>query len=100
MELLERIKRLLDIVGNEHDELLELYVEIAEEEVLDYCGDVAIPDNLIAQMVVIKFQRRGTESLSNSNYAGNGETFLQDYPSNIINRLERLKRSNRRLRTL
>ena len=100
MELLERIKRLLDIVGNEHDELLELYVEIAEEEVLDYCGDVAIPENLIAQIVVIKFQRRGTESLSNSNYAGNGETFLKDYPSNIINRLERLKRSNRRLRTV
>ena len=100
MELLERIKRLLDIVGNEHDELLELYVEIAEEEVLDYCGDVAIPDNLIAQMVVIKFQRRGTESLSNSNYAGNGETFLQDYPSYILTRIESLKKSNRRLRTL
>ena len=100
MELLERIKRLLDIVGNEHDELLELYVEIAEEEIIDYCGEVAIPENLIAQMVVIKFQRRGTESLSNSNYAGNGETFLQDYPSYILTRIESLKKSNRRLRTL
>ena len=100
MELLERIKRLLDLVEDEYDELLELYIEIAEEEIIDYCGEVAIPENLIAQMVVIKFQRKGTESLSNSNYAGNGETFLKDYPTNILDRLERLKKANRRLRTL
>ena len=100
MELLERIKRLLDIVGDEYNELLEIYIEIAEEEVLDYCGDVAIPDNLIAQMVVIKYQRKGTESLSNSNYSGNGETFLKDYPTHIVNRIEQLKKKSRRLRTL
>ncbi len=100
MELLERVKRLLDLVGDEYNELLEIYIEIAEEEILDYCGDVAIPDNLIAQMVVIKFQRKGTESLSNSNYSGNGETFLSDYPAHIIKRLETLKKKSRRLRTL
>lgn len=100
MELLERVKRLLDLVGDEYNELLEIYIEIAEEEIFDYCGDVAIPDNLIAQMVVIKYQRKGTESLSNSNYSGNGETFLSDYPAHIIKRLETLKKKSRRLRTL
>ena len=31
MELLERIKRLLDLVGEEHDEPLELYIELPIE---------------------------------------------------------------------
>ena len=100
MELLESIELLLDLVGDEYDELLEIYIEIAEEEIFDYCGDVAIPDNLIAQMVVIKYQRKGTESLSNSNYSGNGETLLKDYPTHIVNRIEQLKKKSRRLRTL
>lgn len=100
MELLARIKRLLDIVGDEHDELLELYIEIVEEEILDFCGDVAIPENLIAQMVVIKFQRKGTESVSSSNYAGNGEVYLKEYPDHIERRLKTLRRKNRRLKSL
>lgn len=101
MELLEKIKRLLGIVGEEQDELLDLYIEIAEEEVIAYCGEVAIPENLIAQMVVIKFQRKGTEALSNANYSGNGEVYLPDYPNYILRRLEDLKaNSKRRLRTL
>lgn len=100
MELLSMIKALLGIDGPEHDTLLNLYSEFAEEEVLDYCGEVDIPESLIAQMVVIKFQRRGTESLSNSNYAGNGETFLKEYPPQIQTRIDMLKRSTRRLRTL
>lgn len=100
MELLSIIKTLLEIEGNQHDTLLNLYSEFAEEEVLDYCGDIDIPESLIAQMVVIKFQRKGTECLANSNYAGNGETFLKDYPPYILSRLNRLKKSNRRLRTL
>ena len=99
--VLEKAKKLIGLTTNEDDALLELYIEIAEEEIREAVGNVPrIPETLLAQMVNIKYQRRGTESLSNSNYAGNGETFLQDYPSNIINRLERLKRSNRRLRTL
>lgn len=100
MELLQMTKQLIGLDGEEHDQLLELLLTIAEEEVLDYCGNVEIPKSLVAQMVVIKFQRRGTESLANSNYAGNGETFLKEYPPNISRRLENLKKSTRRLRTL
>ena len=101
MELLERIKKLLGLAGSEHDELLELYIEVSEEEIIEYCGEVNIPDTLVAQMVEIKYQRRGTESLANSNYSGNGEVFLPDYPPNIIRRLETLKGSKKRkLRTL
>lgn len=99
--VLEKAKKLIGLSTNEEDALLELYIEIAEEEVREAVGNVPrIPDTLLAQMVNIKYQRRGTESLSNSNYAGNGETFLQDYPSYILARIEGLKKSNRRLRTL
>lgn len=100
MELLSMIKALLEIDSPEYDTLLNLYSEFAEEEILDYCGEVDIPESLIAQMVVIKFQRKGTESLSNTNYSGNGETFLKEYPPHITRRIETLKKSNRRLRSL
>ena len=93
-------KQLLGLDGDEHDSLLNLYHAIAEEEILDYCGRVEVPKTLVSQMAVIKFQRKGTESLSNTNYSGNGETFLKEYPPQITRRLETLKKSNRRLRTL
>lgn len=99
--VLEKAKKLIGLTTNEDDALLELYIEIAEEEIREAVGNVPrVPETLLAQMVNIKYQRRGTESLSNSNYAGNGETFLQDYPSYILTRIESLKKSNRRLRTL
>lgn len=101
MELLDKIKILTGIKTNDYDEILEIYIEMVEEEIFDYCGEVAIPENLVVQMVNIKFQRRGTEALSNTNYSGNGEVYLNDYPANILRRLEDLKdKSKRRLRTL
>ena len=99
--VLEKAKKLIGLTTEEDDALLELYIEIAEEEVREAVGNVPrIPDTLLAQMVNIKYQRRGTESLSNSNYAGNGETFLKEYPSYILDRIESLKKANKRLRTL
>lgn len=99
--VLEKAKKLIGLTTEEDDALLELYIEIAEEEVREAVGNVPrIPDTLLAQMVNIKYQRRGTESLSNSNYAGNGETFLKEYPPYILDRIESLKKANRRLRTL
>lgn len=102
-QVLEKVKLLNGLVDNpKYDDLINLYIEMAEEEVRDYCGStVTIPPTLTIQMVNIKFQRRGTEALSNANYSGNGEVYLNDYPANILRRLEDLKdKSKRRLRTL
>ena len=63
---ISRIKESIDKIGDTF--LKRVYTE---EEILEYCGEVSIPDTLVAQMVEIKYQRRGTESLSNSNYSGN-----------------------------
>lgn len=83
------------------DPLLRLYIDLAREEVAELCGEgVDIPNTLLSQMVSIKYQRRGTESLTSSNYSGNGENYLKDYPPYILNRIEGLKKSKRKLRTL
>lgn len=102
-QILDNVKLLNGLSANPaYDDLINLYIEMAEEEVVDYCGaTVEIPPSLITQMVNIKFQRRGTEALSNANYSGNGEVYLNDYPANILRRLDDLKdKSKRRLRTL
>lgn len=101
--ILEQVKLLLDLTTDGGvDPLLNLYTKMAMEEIRDYCGEFSeVPETLVAQMVVIKYQRRGTESLANSNYAGNGEVYLGDYPNYILRRLDDLKsKSKRRLRTL
>jgi hypothetical protein len=102
-QVLDKVKLLNGLKDNpQYDDIINLYIEMAEEEVVDYCGStVNIPPSLIVQMTNIKFQRRGTEALSNTNYSGNGEVYLNDYPANILRRLEDLKdKSKRRLRTL
>lgn len=102
-QILDNIKLLTGASDSpETDKLLNLYIQMAEEEVVEYCGSgVTIPPSLIVQMVEIKYQRKGTEALSNANYSGNGEVYLPDYPANILRRLEDLKaNSKRKLRTL
>lgn len=102
-QILNNVKLLNGLSDNpKYDDLLNLYIEMAKEEVAEYCGGTAeAPPSLITQMVNIKFQRRGTEALSNTNYSGNSEVYLNDYPSNILRRLEDLKdKSKRKLRTL
>lgn len=96
-----KAKQLIGLTSDTDDLLLELYYEIATEEVTSYCGELKeIPESLIAQMIMVKYQRRGTESISSSNYAGNGESYLADYPPSILNRLESLKKGNRRIKML
>ena len=101
--LINKIKLLEVSASTLSDELLGLYIEIADSEVKDYCknSDISIPDNLLIQMVQVKIQRKGTEAVSSSNYAGNGENYLKEfYPPPVIIALENLRKSNRRLRSL
>lgn len=101
-QVLEQLKLLIGGDLEEELPLLNLFIDMAIEEIEDYCGaGVTIPTSLITQMANIKYQRRGTEALSNTNYSGNGEVYLNDYPASILRRMDDLKDSSkRRLRTL
>ena len=105
MDVLTRSKMLLGLGDStESDELLTLYSEIVLEELNSFIEGVeTYPTNLVAQMTVYKFQRRGTEPLASADYSGSRETFINNYPFNIANQLKNLiakHGSNRRLRTL
>ena len=99
-ELIENIKLLAGITDDNKDKIIDLLINITTEEIKARTNAKEIPDSLLIQMVVIKYQRRGSEALTNASYSGDSETFNNSYPKYIFDALEELKRNNRRLRSL
>lgn len=99
-ELIENIKLLAGITTNNQDKLIDLLINITEGEVREKTKATEIPESLLIQMVVIKYQRRGSESLTNASYSGDSETYNNSYPKYILDAIEELKKRNRKLRTL
>lgn len=96
--VIEKSKLLLGLTDNTEDALLELYREIAEEELSTVTN--TFPPNLVAQMVVVKYQKKGIESVSSAQYSESRETFFLDYPTPIVNQIKALQRQNRKLKSL
>lgn len=102
MELLNNIKLLAGINDDNQNDLISLLIFITREEIVSKtkANPDKIPDSLLIQMVVIKYQRRGSEALTNASYSGDSETFNNSYPKYILDAIEELKRTNRRLRSI
>ena len=101
MELINNIKLLAGINDNNQDELINLLINIVTQEINVRTNNIKeIPESLLIQMVVIKYQRRGSEALTNASYSGDSETFNNSYPKYILDAIEELKRTNRRLRSI
>lgn len=96
--MLEKIKLLLGIYSDDKDELINELIEMTKEEVKEYCN---LTDNTqleslfgtIKEMVVIKYNRLGTEGLSSENYSGASFGYMTDYPESIKNVLNRNRRA-------
>lgn len=104
METINKAKILLGIskdFSEETNEILSLLKEITEEELSFYCGEGVQPsETLMAQLVVIKYQRRGTETLISADYSASKESYINGYPSYIANQLKLLGSRGKRLKTL
>ena len=98
MEVIQKAKLLLELNDSSQDALLELYKSIAEEELSSFTKD--FPPNLLAQMIVYKFQKKGMEAVSSAQYSDTRETFFLDYPTPIVNQIKALQRANRKLVSL
>ena len=93
----ERLK--VKLGQSEDDNLLEVYLEDAKYEFLSYTGRKDIPKaamGVIEDMVVSKFNHRGTEGLASQSYSGISETYQTDYDDKTKTSLNRW----RKLRTL
>jgi hypothetical protein len=92
---MEIIKTLLGIADDSKDSLISLLKSIAEDEVKAYCNIDDIPaalDNIIAQIVVIKYNRIGAEGIASQNFNGVLESFEDSYPTPLLAALNRYRR--------
>jgi len=97
MEQLEAIKVLLKLDGDvSKDTLINVLIEQAQSEFKDYCNREDIPSaavGVINEMVVVKYNRQGTEGLSSQSFSGISDNFLDGYPTNIIKALNRYRKA-------
>lgn len=99
MTILQTVKILLGITGNAKDGLLNVLISGCTEEAESYTrnSDIAtIAVNTIAQMVVYRYNRLGTEGVNSENYSGASYNYSLDYPESIMRGL----RMNRRVEFL
>lgn len=93
--MIEEIKLLLGAAAaNYTDAQISLCYKMALLEVEDYCrreADAAL--EMIAQKIaVIKLNRLGTEGLSAQSFSGVSESFIDGYPQDIVNSLNRKRK--------
>lgn len=106
--ILRKAKILLNIAANDNskDEVLKTLLELVDSEIAEYCGLASMDsasdnmDNLRVQMLVIKYQRLGQETIQSHNYSGVSETFLSSYPKHILILLDSFKKQKRKVRLL
>jgi hypothetical protein len=93
--MINEIKILLgDTASNYTDAQISLAYRMAVSEVEEYCNremDEAL--ELVAmQIAKIKLNRLSTEGLSSQSFSGVSETYLSDYPSEIVKVLNRKRK--------
>lgn len=95
--MLEEIKLQLGETASKYsDALITLYYKQTLAEIEDYCKrDIDTVLEYTAQRItVIKLNRMNTEGLSNQSYSGVSESYIDGYPTdiqNILNRKRKLK---------
>ena len=86
-EQLRNLKLLLgiDAEDEEQDELLELYLNQAMDEILSFCNRTDLVGGMqyiILDLAVIRFNRAGTEGETSRTEGGVSQSFIEGLPSN------------------
>ena len=97
MTILQRVKTLLGLATLDisKDAILNILIEDSTQEFLNYTNCVTAPltaDTTISQMVIYKYNRQGSEGLASTSYSGISESYLTDYPDNLIKQMNKYRR--------
>ncbi len=96
MTQLETIKVLLQLDSDTKDTLINVLIEQAQSEFLNYCNRDEVPDNaagVINDMVLVNYSKLGTEGLAAQSFSGISDSFIDGYPSNLIKALNRYRKA-------
>jgi len=94
MTILEKLKILLSISDTSKDNLLNLLTEQAEQEFRNYCSRDDRPttaEQIIIDLVIMRYNRVGTEGLTGQSYSGVREDYSNDYPTALKTALNRYR---------
>lgn len=83
--MLEVLKVLIG--RTDKDALLQYLISQAESDFKSYCNRDNRPegtDEIIIQMVLVKYNRLGAEGLSSEGFSGTSANYIDGYPANII----------------
>lgn len=89
MTPLEKIKALTTYTD---DAKISVYIDMVQDELKEICKLDAYTtelDNILVDMVIVKLNRAGNEGLANISMSGISETYLDEYPKWITNRLKK-----------
>lgn len=95
VDMLSKTKIMLGIDDNSKNELLSIYIEDAEEEIKEYLNVDEIPkkaESIVRDLVVIKYNKNGSEGLESENFSGVSQSFIGGFPKDIEKRLMRLRK--------
>ena len=89
--IIDNVKILLGLTGNDKDELLEILLAEAEDDakMITKRDRLFGMDSVIERMVVYLYNRLGTEGLNSESYSGASYNYTDGYPDDIMKALDR-----------
>lgn len=93
--MLEQIKLLLgEAAASYTDAEIELALKMAQQEAAAYCGRTLDEELLYVsqKMAIVMLNRKNTEGLNGQSYNGVNETYMNGYPADIMNILNRKRK--------
>ena len=89
--IIDNVKILLGLTGNDKDELLEILLAQAEEDALMITKRDRLfgMNGVLERMVVYLYNRLGTEGLNSESYSGASYNYTDGYPDDIMDMLQR-----------
>lgn len=90
--MLDKIKLLLGIAGDDKDELIQTLISLCKDEAIDYCNleeYTSKLDSAVIQMVIERYNRLGSEGLSSTTSSGIKEEYSSNYSNPVIRKLQK-----------
>lgn len=95
--MLEKVKITLGISHEDasKDDLLNLMIDDTKEFIMNYCNIKEIPgiaESLIRKLVIIQYNKIGSEGLQSESYSGISQSFITGLPSDIKKELGAIRK--------